>query len=275
MPNYGNDDGTGASPATGAGGNGLTLRNVLPYLGGAAGAVAGAVPQNSTTNTNTNFSNNTNTTQAGQSSSQSTLDTILNLLGKQSQAGTSTSSTVLSPEVQGFMTKLLGYSGNFQPVTTQDYITGGTQAINQSANAQGTAINDEMAARGLSTSPAAATAALNNNANRVNQISQLKANAPMAVQQANIPMLSALTQILSALPKGTATTYQQTGEQQQQQTGSQVGGQSTNTFNSGNQNSQGQQNTTSTTSAGGGVGGGVSGGFGGFLGTLAALAKIA
>jgi hypothetical protein len=174
---------------------------------GVLGGVAGAFPTPTTINSSGTSSTTGNSNTA--SSSQSTTDLISKLLGTQSQSGTSSTNVTMSPEAQQFMQKLLGYGSNFQPISANDIINNGTQAINSGGQAQTTAINDAMAARGLSMSPAAATAELNSNQNRINQLSQLRANTQQ--QQDNTSTTS-------------NTNTQQNTQQQQQQRQKQGGG---------------------------------------------------
>jgi hypothetical protein len=153
---------------------------------------------------------NTNQT----SGSNTTLDQIIkNLTQSQTQA-TSTTGPNLTPGYQSFINQVLGkYSGMMgqAPITQEQYTTPLIQGINQNADIQTKSANNIMAARGLSTSPVAATTEANIDAQRMRGINQTLVGAPMAVQQMNTQAMAPMANIMSMLPGLSGTTTQQTG----------------------------------------------------------------
>jgi hypothetical protein len=99
------------------------------------------------------------------------------------------------------------------------YTSSGLQNINQSANLQNKALQNIIASRGLSFSPAAATAQTMGEQNRLNQSSQFLNQIPLLQRQLQQQGLQGLMQAFGTLPTGVSTT----GGGTQQTSGNQVG----------------------------------------------------
>lgn len=224
--------------------------SIIKGVGGAAAGLLGGAPTTTTGNSTTNSDQSTNTNSSGNSSFE---DWLKNFLTSQTntQGGTATTSTTnpnLSPSTQKLIDQLtLRYSNLATPSLTS-YGNQQTQAINRNADLQSTAVNNIMAARGLGTSPAAATAQAGVEANRFSDINSFMAQLPILQNQQNISNLNAASNFMQAIPHGTTTTgtTANTQETNQQQTQNQdTGGQQ---FQNqwGFQNTAGTSNTNST-----------------------------
>lgn len=255
-------------------------------IGGLLGGLAGFFPTPSSSTTNTGSSSTTNSNQSGQQ--QTNLQQLINMLQQisgtttGSTTGTGTTSTTpnLNPQSQQFIQNLTQAYGGLQAPSTQGYVQNQTAGIDTNANAQSQAANQIMASRGLATSPVAGTTAEGINQNRINQINQVQAQAPLLQNQLQLQNLQAQGGFAQALPGLSGSTSQQ---QQAQNTA----GTSNQTTSSQQQQSQQQQqfqqlwnylNTqasgTSTTkgSTGGGIGSGIGGLLSGALGAAGAFA---
>ena len=206
------------------------------------------------------------TSTVNQTSGSNTLldQLIKNLTQSQTQA-TSTTGPNLSPGYQGFINQVLGKYSSMMgqaPITQEQYATPLIQGINQNANIASKSANNIMAARGLSTSPVAATTEVNNDARRMSSINQTLAGAPMATAQLNQQTMAPMANIMSMLPSLSGTTTQQTG------TGSvnELGSTNTNTDTRGQ--SIGTTNQTGTVAANSGGAGDAFGGLGAILAYL-------
>lgn len=238
-------------------------------LGGLAGG-AGYAGKSGTTNTqgtqNTTGSQNT----IGQSSGSnlSTLQSLMQLLGKTSTNQTQTQQ--LGPEGTAVFSQLFPQLQQLQPFNAQAYQGQANNNINAGAEAQSRNVDSALAARGLATSPAAAVAHAGVDASRIGAQTQVANSIPMVANQFNQGNIASIGSILAQLPRSSVTSGSQ--ESSQEQTGNQSGS----SVNSGqsSQNTQSQQNTNTTqnqqTNSGGGLGG-LLGGIGGLLGTLFGL----
>ena len=210
--------GGGNNALPGGANNPLTqLTNLLPLLMilGMAGAFPSNYEKSGTSDTTTDTKGTSN------------LDTILNtfLNSSQQSSGVTGTTPTLSPETQDFMNKLMTkYNAQAAPSLT-GYEAQQTNNINTGANAQSQAVNNILAARGLSTSPAAATAEAGLQQNRLNQITNMQQGLPLLKNQLDLQNLAGASAFFSAIPKGSITTTnnQQTSQSTGQQTGSQVG----------------------------------------------------
>lgn len=261
----------------------------LGILGGSAalGGLAGLFPTPTNSTTNTGSSTSTNSNQSGQQ--QTDLQQLISLLqqvtgnttGQTTGAGTTTSTPNLNPQSQQFIQNLTQAYGGLQAPSTQGYVQNQTAGIDANANAQSQAAQQIMASRGLSTSPVAGTTAEGINQNRINQINQVQAQAPLLQNQLQLQNLQAQGGFAQALPGLSGSTQQQAQAQN-------TVGTSNQTTSSQQQQSQQQQqfqqlwnylNTqasgTSVTSgtSGGGIGSAIGGVLGGALGAAGALTK--
>ncbi len=136
-----------------------------------------------------------------------------------------------SPQIQALLNqltpqyaRLAGQGTNLQPYQQQ-----GEQQINANAALAQQAVQSNLAARGLSTSPVAAAMENTNNLNRVGQINTFQQQLPLLQQQLQKANLGAAGEFAASVPHGTSstgnlsqnTTSQQT---QTQQSGGGLGG---------------------------------------------------
>jgi Chaperone of endosialidase len=181
-------------------------------LGGAASALGGMFPTSSTTTMN----------------------------GTQDTTSNQTTNPLLSQANQNFLNQLMGqYSNLMSPFQTSGYQAQQGNVINQNSNALQQQTQQELAARGLSTSPVAASIQANQNQARIGQLNTLSQQMPLLANQMNLQNLNAAAAFQNTIPKGSTST--------------------------GNQNTT--TNSTQKTTSGGGIGG-LLGGIGGALGGL-------
>jgi hypothetical protein len=264
------------SPTTGAG--------ISTGLGG----LAGAFPDTSNTTQNTlqnSFSQNafnTGTNVDIYNLMQQINDMVSSTYGTSNLATTedSTSSVTptLSPETQALLTQLVGRYNALSAPSLTGYGAGQTANINAGADAQSKAVENILASRGLSTSPAAATAQAGIQQNRLNQITGMQQQLPILQNQLNLANLAGATSFFSTIPKGAVTTGSRTGQQigsttqdtrsigNVSQTGHQVGG--TQSSGYGTQQGVNMGRTDTSQTSGGGVGGAASGAAAGFAAML-------
>lgn len=166
---------------------------------------------------------------AGLFGGASTKQTNTQSSGNQTSSGTSGGSTTpnLSPLQQQLATL---FTNNSQNMANNDpnltgYTASGLQTINQSGNAATTALNNSLASRGLSFSPAAANAATQNTNNQINQGQQFLNQIPLLQRQLAQQNTAGLESAFGALPTGVTTTgsfngntSSQTNQSQTQQT---------------------------------------------------------
>lgn len=204
--------------------------------------------------------------QSGNTSS--ILQTLQSILGNTSSTGTTgTSGTSTGTTSTGYGTAGNDVISSLLPMLSSlskapdlsGYQTGQIGNINQSANAGREQVNNEMASRGLATSPAAATAAANIDAQRRGAVTSLNQSIPLLKNQLQNTNISTIGSILNSLPKisSTSGTTGTTGVQSSTGTTSQTG-------------STGQTGST-TQNVNSSAGGGISGIFGGLGTALASL----
>ena len=202
---------------------------IAPILGGLLGGLGGLFGGNATKNVNSSQNN------SGTSSSQT--------------QNYGTTSPNLSP-LQSMLSNMFG--GQAAALSQQDpnltgYTAQGLQNINQSTNAASKNVSNQLASRGLSFSPYAATAMAQPQIAAAGQQSNFLSSIPLlqrSLQQQNI---AGLESAFSALPTGTTSTSGGNTNQQQQSSMNGVNIQST---------------------PGGGVAGGISGLGGGLIAGL-------
>jgi hypothetical protein len=197
VPTY---PGTPSTPGFGSLNDPLTLL----LLGGGLGGVAGATPAqgNTTTNLLANLLSHIQSTQ--QTGIDTRQDTGYQQTGTTTAAGATT--PLLGPEAQALLTQLTGkYMGLTAPNLT-GYGAMQTANINQAADAQRNALNSALAARGLATSPVAATAQAGIEQNRLNQVTAMQQQLPLLQHQMNLQNLAGAAGFFGAIPKGQATT---------------------------------------------------------------------
>lgn len=123
-----------------------------------------------------------------------------------------TSTPNLSPQTQQFLDQLIKrYSQQAQPVNMQGLEAGGIQGINRNADLQQQAVQNIMAARGLSTSPVSGTAAGSVDNQRFQAINQFQQSLPLMQNQMNLQNLNAAGGFFNQIPYGTTQTGAQSG----------------------------------------------------------------
>ncbi len=247
-------------------------QGLLAGLGGIAGGIPnpGSMQGSGTSTTNTSGEQNTNYNNSNFTQGATNFNQLMDFLS--SISGTTTTTPNVSPQTQSYIDKLMASYGQLaKPVDLSGYQASQTQGINRQADLASQSANNIMASRGLSTSPAAATTALNIDTNRLNQITGLNQSLPMLQNQLTNQNLGAASGFLSQIPMGTTTTNQQQQQQQQGTSGGTSNVQGSTSAGTGYASNQSSQNTVQNqnqrTSSGGGIGQAV----GGIAGILASL----
>ncbi len=237
---------------------------LLPALGGAAGAFPTA----------SNVSGDSNTTSSGFQASSTNSTQLMGQLMQMLQHGTSTGTTASqttggysTPAAQALQEQLIGQYSNLANPDLKGYQAQQTERINRNSELQNQAVQQLLAARGLSTSPVAATADIGNQSQRIAGITQLQQSIPLLQRQMSLEGMGQAGQFLSTIPRTSATTGQTsetTDTSQNQTTSGSNQGFTGSTVNTGGQtethNQQQQQ-----------AGGGLGGMFGGLASVLASL----
>lgn len=258
--NFGQND----LPTNLGAGLGTSLSGLLsnPLLLTGLGGLAGAFPTPTTTSGSSSTSTSGTNNTFGTANTQSLQDLLNKLTGSTSATTTtgygSPAATGLSDQLTKQFSALAASPTNLQPYQQQQEAN-----INRNSQTLDKSQQEELAARGLSTSPVAASVAANTDASRVGQITQLQQSIPLLQQQLLQQNLNSAGGFLANAPK-TSTTA---GTQEQTSTGSQTG--NTSQTSNGNSNQTGAQNTNSTSTQN--SGGGIGGLFGGLGSMLAAL----
>lgn len=225
---------------------------IAPIISGLAGLAGGGVQQKVNTNTSQNQQGSTEQNQQGQTSG--TVNPNLSPLQQQ-----------LSSLFGQQATNLASSSTNLAP-----YTAGGLQQIQGQGGANNQILQNLMASRGLSYSPAGTAAQAQNTLNTGNQANTFLQSIPLLQRQLQQQSLSGLISSFGALPTGTSSTG------------------ASSAFGSGSSQSSGQANQNSTISGNplggllGGLGAGLfapSGGGGGsnlssIIGSLGSLAAL-
>lgn len=253
----------------------LTSGLILAGLGG----LGSAFP--TTTNVNAYGSGNTTTSGGQETVSSQNISELLKTLQEissqqtqqQSQNTLQTTTPNLSPAAQGLIDNL---TKQYQTLSTPDlrgYQASQIQGINRNADLQQQSVDNIMAARGLSTSPVAGTAAAGVENSRIGQINSFNQNLPMLMNQLKLGNLQAAGNFATSIPYGTTTqggqygttsttgTQQTTGSQQQDTTQQ---GKNYMTYGSGVNTTSNQQQQQKS-------GGGIGSAIGGIASILASL----
>jgi hypothetical protein len=153
--------------------------------------------------------------------------------GTTTTSGSSTSNPILSSSAQDFLNKLTSYYTNYiqQSPDLSGYYAQQANGINNNAQLADRYTQEQLAARGLSTSPVAASITNTNNLNRVNQLNTVQQQLPLLQRQLTGEALGQGAGFFSQIPRG------QTNQMNQSQT----------------------TNQTTKSSSGGGLGGLLSG----------------
>lgn len=173
-----------------------------------------------------------------------------NMTGSQTVNQSMTGSSSQNPQYDQLGSSLRAFLGqqylsraSQTPDFMNQYQNSGIQAINSGANSSRQALQQILAARGLSNSPAAATSEAGQEANRIGQITQFNTQLPLVQDQLQQQRLQQLGGFFQGLPVGSTST---TEGQQEGQTNTQ-------------QNTQGNFSQTGPNNSLGGAVGGLGG----------------
>jgi hypothetical protein len=128
--------------------------------------------------------------------------------GSQTQQGNTSQTSSVTPNLSPFQQQLAQLftqgAGDLynQSTNLQPYTTGGLQQIQQQGGANNQVLSNILAARGLSASPAAATALSGNVLNTGNQMNQFLQTVPLLQRQLQTQSLGQLIGAFGALPTG-------------------------------------------------------------------------
>ena len=232
------------APATNA--SQATNPALFSLLMGLTGA-AGYMPTPSSSQTNTTGTTNQNTTGT----------TNQNTTGTNTTNGTNVTTPNLSPGQQGLIDQLTkqyaGITGGI-PAAMEGIKNTGLQSINRGAQLANTGLNENLAARGLASSPAAGVATSNLDNQRFASQNQFLQSLPLTQQQMTLNAMGQAGNFALGIPHGQTQTTSGTGTTNQQTTGT------TNQTTAGT--------TTGTSSMQGSQGGGLQGLLGGLASVL-------
>ncbi len=252
----------------------MATKQINPVLGagiGVGGAIAGALPdqssQNGTVTTNQSGTSTGNTNTFNNEAFTTWLTNLIN--ASSAQQNQSTTSYNLDPQTQALISKLTGqYSNAIQPFNAQNYQAQQIQGINHNADLAQQSAAAQMAARGVS-GPAAASTAAGIDNQRFGAINQMQTNLPFAQNQYNLANLGQAAQFLNFIPKSTTTVGNQSNvsTQSSNQSGNNTMSQTGGSTNYGQTDTSGTQVTQTAAKKGGGLSGAIGGG----IGVLASL----
>ena len=135
--------------------------------------------------------------------------------GKESQTGSATGTSEMNPVLSALQqtsqdTFLRSLLDRIRSQTDlRGYQAGGIQDINQGYNVKTQALQNMLAARGLSFSPAASTAQMGLESGRLGDITKFNEQMPLIQRQMGIEDINNLIQGFLATPKGSRTTSAQ------------------------------------------------------------------
>lgn len=235
-----------SGPLSGLGSWGTIIQGIPGVVGSAFGtpsSMSGSGTSNTTSNSNSTGTSNTTGT----------------LTGTQSQ--TSSSTPTFDPITEALRQQLIQSAGQqlSSVPSANSLISSGIQNINQGTDASRSALQQTLAARGLTYSPLAGSATANLENQRIGAGVSYANQAPALQQQLYTNALSNALNTFRAMPF--ATTGTTTGSTNQSQSQNTTQNQTTSGTQNTNQTQQQQQKT-------GGGWGGVLGAVGGLLGLL-------
>lgn len=137
--------------------------------------------------------------------------------GTSSSTNTGSTTPNLTPLQQALIKQFSGGASNLfsQSQNLNPYAASGLEQINAGGDVANKVLQNSLAARGLSYSPAAANATTQNTLNTVNQGSQFLNQLPLLQRQLQQQSLGQLMQAFQVQPVGTTTTGTQQGTTQQ------------------------------------------------------------
>jgi hypothetical protein len=184
----------------------------MPIIGGLVGGIGSGLAglfggeKQQKTQTSGTITNNSTTQGTGSYTSGSSTNPNF----------TSLQQALINQFTQG-ASSLYNQSQNLQP-----YEASGLEQINQSSNAASQAMSANLASKGLSFSPAAATAQNQNILSRTGQQSQFANSIPLLQRQLQQQALGQLTQAFSVIPTGQTQAGSGTTQQNQTQNSTQT-----------------------------------------------------
>lgn len=167
---------------------------IAPIIGGLAGLFGGGQQQKTQTNGTITSSNNQTQSQQG------------------TNTGTSSTNPNLSPLQQQLASLFSQGAANLynQSTNMSGYTQQGLEGINKTSNLNNQVLQNILTSRGLSYSPAAATAETQNQLSRTSQANSFLQQIPLLQRQLQTQSLGQLMQAFGVLPTGTTTNQSQT-----------------------------------------------------------------
>lgn len=194
---------------------------ILPILSGLAGGLTNR-PQTQTQTTSgsqssqqlgsgsgTSSGMNSNSSQSASRGTQTGTTA-----SQQTSSGRSTSTPNLTEETQQFLNKIRqAYMSNLSSpeVGLNGYEAAGLKQINDVGDLKQRALQNFMAARGFNSSPVAATAEANLEAQRLDKTADFRASIPLLQRDRYNAQLAEAGNFFSRIPLGTTTEQEQTG----------------------------------------------------------------
>lgn len=170
-------------------------------IAGGIGAVAGLFGGGKQKTVNSNYNSNQNT--------QNTIDQTNTQSGQTSNTSTPNLSPLQSAISQYFLPQVNAINNSAN--NTRGLEQGGLEAIGGANKGVQTQIQNSLASRGLSNSPAAGTALTQEALNTGNQQAQFESNLPQLQNQLRLQALQASTGAFGALPTGVTNTGTSSG----------------------------------------------------------------
>lgn len=238
---------------------------IIKSVGAGGAGLLGGGTNTTTGNSSTQSSNVNESNEASQASFQNWLQNFLsqetNTSGGTSNVSTTTPN--IAPGTQKLIDYLTQRYTNLSSPSLTSYGNQQAQVINKNADIQRQAVDQILASRGLSMSPAAATALSNVDAQRFSNLNQMRAQLPLIQADQDRTNLAAASNFMQMVPHSTTTTggTANTQSTSQNQSQNQTSGGQNFSNNWGYGTNQGTSNTqsTQTQKQGGSIAGGIAG----------------
>lgn len=182
---------------------------------GIAGNALAPPPGNSTTNIDTKNWTQQDIAQFIQNLVNSSSLTNTTSVNNTSQDTSGVKKFDLDPQTQALLDQLTGSYSSFAkaPLDFRGYQASGIQGINQNSDLQKQALEQIMASRGLSTSPAVSTGLNNIESNRFGQINQFNQQLPLLQNDLIGKNLGQASDFFGRIPLNTSNAQLTTGQQ--------------------------------------------------------------
>ena len=113
----------------------------------------------------------------------------------------------LSPQLQNLLSMLTGNLSEYMQGSTEDeFLTSGIRAANEAGRIRGNRTENSLASRGLSYSPAGASAVAGADEQRIQDIIRAYTSAPIMAQQQQLAGIGAGTNLARSIPYGNRKT---------------------------------------------------------------------